>query len=882
MSINGKPVSWIALILAFAGTAHAVQQEYQESENIVRVSVELVQVDAVVTNSKDEPVTDLTKDDFIILQDGQPQEITHFSYVLVATPPAEKQKEARTKSSSRSVPAPPPIPLRREKIQRTIALIVDDLGLSPEYAIRTRQWIKNWVAEQMQPGDLVAVIRTGAVVGTLNQFTNDKRVLNAAADAINYNAASRVGASGDFDPIAASGSISRDRFGFSQPMMSEERDFIFTKFTIQSIQRTVEDMRDFPGRRSAILITEKFQVQFNGCQGESQGRDAAMKEPMQRLIDAANRAAVVIHSVDPRGVINTSRVCELLASQDGMSILSKQTGGIFMQGHNDIDRALAKVANDGNGYYLIGYQPDSKTVSEMKKGKPRNHKIQVKVKRAGLTVRSRSEFFSTPDSMPSTDLIARQVQVQKAFVSPFKNEDIRVRLTALFSQTKDDKPVINALLHFDANQLVFSDELDGWSKAVIEITAGLYTSDGQEIDFADKTWNLQAKGQTYEYMKKNGVAFLMNVPVKQPGVYQMKLVLRDTATGKMGSSTQVVEVPNIRNGRLALSGILLAADKKKSEAAVDRAEGVIEESDASKTAAVRVFESGETIAWAYQILNAKSGKDGKPQLMAQIRMFREGKPVYEGTSNAMNSMAQEGSKRMIAADQIYLKQLPPGYYVLQIVVMDMLAKDDQRLAVQSIDFDAKDDLSEHGTDFPNKQINAGCIEASLGKDNVRVAHCRFYELQVHGADRIEVLFDDGFDAPAPRANVALESADEPEVRVAIHENFEIHQAPHTRVVEHKNAFHDYHGQRTDPDGLPFAGMRDEIVNRAVNAQALAQRFHLEKHEIKVKSVRVVKVDLLPLIERHRVKIPVIGILLQIGNRRFADRGDDFLRNGGFA
>jgi hypothetical protein len=448
-----------------------------------------------------------------------------------------------------------------------------------------------------------------------------------------------------------------------------------------------EGLKDVPGRKSIILITEKLQLQFNGCAGENQGRDAAMKEPLQQLIDAANRAGVVIHTVDPRGVVNTSNMCELLASQDGMVILAKETGGLFMAGHNDIDRVLEKVADDGEGYYLIGYQPDSKTVSEMKKGKPKPHKIEVRVKRGGLTVRSRSEFFSSPDGMVPTDLIARQIQVEKAFNSPFKSEDLQVRLTALFSQTKDNTSVINTLLHFDANQLVFSDEPEQWHKATVEITAGLYGADGQQVDFADKTWNISAKGKSFEFMQKNGVAFLMNVPIKQPGVYQMRLVLRDTANGKMGSATQVIEVPNVRDGKLVLSGILLAADKSK--ATLDQAEGVIEETNSNKTAAVRIFESGETIAWSYQILNAKAGKDNKPQLVTQIRMFREGKQAYEGKPKEMNSEAQGSSKRMIAVDQIYLKQLPPGYYVLQVSVSDMLAKEKQRTAVQTIDFDAQ-------------------------------------------------------------------------------------------------------------------------------------------------------------------------------------------------
>jgi len=167
----------------------------------------------------------------------------------------------------------------------------------------------------------------------------------------------------------------------------------------------------------------------------------------------------------------------------------------------------------------------------------------------------------------------------------------------------------------------------------------------------------------------------------------MRLVLRDTATGQLGSAAQVVEVPNIRDGKLALSGILMAANKSKSQEAVDQKEGMIEDTDSKKTAAVRVFESGETVAWAYQILNAKTEKAEKPQVQSQIRLFCEGKEVYSGLPVMLES-PQGGTKRMIAADQLYMKQLPPGYYVLQIAVTDTLAKE-KKPVVQSIDFDAQ-------------------------------------------------------------------------------------------------------------------------------------------------------------------------------------------------
>jgi VWFA-related protein len=679
---------WITALLLcsmfLASVALSFSQEAQEKETVFHISVDLVQVDAVVTNSKDEPVTDLRAEDFEILQDGVPQKITHFSFIrtIDAMPPVSKAPDAR--KDARSALPVPPMPINRERVRRTIALVVDDLALSGEYAARLRQWIRKWLDEEMQPNDLVAVMRTGGGVGALHQFTNDKRMLYAAADLITYNATSRVAFT---EADYATGNTLKDWRGFALPSFDEERDLVFTKFTIGSIQNVVDGMKYLPGRKSIILFSERLKLKFYPCDGMSQGREQALKEPLQRLIDSAHRSAVVIHSIDPRGVVNTNHTCELLASQDGMLMLAQQTGGLFISGHNDIVRAIKTAARDGDGYYLIGYPPNEKTVGEMKKGKPKLHKIEVRVKPPGLHVRTRMEFLSAPDAKTPTDLLTRQERVGQALQSPFAGGALRVRLTALFWQTNEEKPFINALLHFDSDKISFSEDPDGWHKAAVEVTAALFGSDGQQVDFADKTWNLQAKGQTYEYIKKNGISFLMKVPVKDPGVYQMRLVLRDTATGQLGSAAQVVEVPNIRDGKLALSGILMAANKSKSQEAVDQKEGMIEDTDSKKTAAVRVFESGETVAWAYQILNAKTEKAEKPQVQSQIRLFCEGKEVYSGLPVMLES-PQGGTKRMIAADQLYMKQLPPGYYVLQIAVTDTLAKE-KKPVVQSIDFDAQ-------------------------------------------------------------------------------------------------------------------------------------------------------------------------------------------------
>src|SRR5215467_13676276 len=98
---------WIVLPLALLA---------QAPDTVIRINVNLVQVDAIVTDSKDQPVTDLKKEDFVILQDGKPQTITNFSYVSVANPAVVRSAAARPKGA----PPPPPGTIQKDKIRRTV------------------------------------------------------------------------------------------------------------------------------------------------------------------------------------------------------------------------------------------------------------------------------------------------------------------------------------------------------------------------------------------------------------------------------------------------------------------------------------------------------------------------------------------------------------------------------------------------------------------------------------------------------------------------------------------------------------------------------------------------------------------------------------------
>ncbi|MFB3827788.1 MAG: VWA domain-containing protein [Bryobacteraceae bacterium] len=658
----------------------------QEPDLVLRISVALVQVDAVVTDSKGRLVTGLTADDFEIRQDGQPQKITHFNFVELPRPAA-----APAPAPKSGVPAPP-VKLRPNQVRRTMALVVDDLALSFESIARVRQALKKFVDEQMEPGDLVAILRTGAGMGALQQFTADKRQLYAAIERVRYNPFGRLSI-GTFGSTEMEGAELR---------ADEFREELFSVGTLGAINFVVRGLKDLPGRKSVILFSDNLRI-IN-----SEGLNTTVADALQRLTDLANRASVVIYSIDPRGLqtlmpdaaanvqdVNPASMAEALMkrrsdhfdSQQGMFYLAHETGGMFVHNDNDISQGIRQVLDDQAGYYLIGYRPDPATF-DPETGRGKFHKVSVRVKRPGLRVRSRNGFFGVPERDARPARRTREEQMAAALTSPFAGGEIRLKLTSLFSAHPKTGSFLHSMLHIGAQGMKFEKDAEGWYKGVTDVLMVAFGDNGQEVDRTNRTYTVRVRGNAYRTMMRNGFVFSVRHPVKKPGAYQLRVAVRDALSGRVGSASQFVEVPDVRKNRLTLSGIAVKSFVPQDRPGAAETEGHLADVDPEGNAAVRIFHRGKALAYACQVLNAKPGPDRKPQVETQIRLFHEGKQVYDGKRMDLDPALQADFKHMLAGGRLQLgAKMPTGEYILQVRVTDKLARGKDGTATQWIDFE---------------------------------------------------------------------------------------------------------------------------------------------------------------------------------------------------
>src|ERR1043166_5766877 len=711
---------WPIFVIVFLSATAALSQGAKpapsatppEDNDVVKISTNLIQIDVSVTDAKGKVITDLRPDEMEIYENGQKQKITHFSFVSAGAKTTSEKNPAADKNA---VPVPP-TSLRPENVRRTFALVVDDLSLSFESAYYTRRALRKFVDEQMQPGDLVAIIRTGAGIGALQQFTSDKRLLYAAIEKVKWNAQGSGGVSA-FAPIEPTPDTSLESDPSATPddtapdptttgtgqTLNDFRSQVFSTGTLGALKYIVTGMSELPGRKTVILFSDGFKMFETDASGNQE--PSPVFDFVRQLVDFANRASVVFYTVDARGLqtlgftaednvsdtspdaMNTAqqaRSDELHDTQDGLSYLAHETGGFAILNNNDLAGGVQRILAD-QSYYLIAYEPDSDTFDAAKR---KFNKLEVKVLRKGASARYRSGFFNVAEK-PAEKTPAEAspaAQLETALVSPFAVGGIDLRLNALFGHDEKTGSFVRSLLHIDAAGLKFTDEKDGTKKASFQVLAMSFGDNGNIVDQLRNGYTLTLKPDAYHRIMTNGFVYNFVFPVKTPGAYQYRVAIRDPLGGRIGSASQFIDVPDLKKNRLTVSGIILenlTSDQLQSKPTASSVQA-----DPLYDTALRRAKAGSTLRYRFAVYNAKLDPSKRPNVKTRVRIFHDGKLVLDGRERPIIPGAQMNVKQLAATGAIDLStKLLPGDYILQVVVTDQLAGAKQKVATQFVQFE---------------------------------------------------------------------------------------------------------------------------------------------------------------------------------------------------
>src|SRR5688500_11462609 len=153
----------------------------------------------------------------------------------------------------------------------------------------------------------------------------------------------------------------------------------------------------------------------------------------------------------------------LRRNAEGSDLVAKQTGGFVIRNTNDL--GLQRVLDDQSGYYLIGYRPGAETFNRS------FHHIKARVKRRGLTVRTRAGFYGVTEAAARKAEPTNRSRLEHALISPFGANEVTVRMHTLFADDPVRGSVLRVTLLLDSKDLTLSNEDDGAYKASFDISA---------------------------------------------------------------------------------------------------------------------------------------------------------------------------------------------------------------------------------------------------------------------------------------------------------------------------------------------------------------------------------------------------------------------------
>jgi VWFA-related protein len=691
-------------LIAFAQTGQQQQQSQQnDQEDVVRITTALVQTDVVVTDKSDRIVPDLKLGDFELYENGKKQDIKFMEFVGVDT---GRRTEGERPTA---LPAGAEIPrdLSAKELKRVVAFVIDDLTIPFADMATVRQLLLDFVNNEMQEGDLVAIIRTIGGKGLLQQFTSDKQLLRRAIAQLNvstnpymaYNnpAQDRFTSTPTPSGAPADGGESNNNFEelglTNQSDPNDEFQRLYRGLmSLTTANFVINSLKEIPGRKSLVIVSGGIPIFETANNGSAFSNLSYL---LNQLSDNAVRAGVVINTMDPRGLkasmgvasfVDTPAKSALGGAPDpnfgrgggsdemfglplagaaehlGLSTVAETTGGISVVNTNNFKGGLDKVLARSQGYYILAYTPADKFDNKFRK-------LEIKVKRDGAHIYAHRGYVAR-EERGETGPRTKEQSIAAAVTSPISKRDIDVSANLdLKPSTTRGGNQLDIHLLIDPSKLNFTQSPDGRYQTSFDVVGFVYDQMGRVRGGFSETVNTNLAPESYREALKTGLTYSASTQLP-PGYFQVRAAVREASTGNVGTISRYLEIPDISNGRLAMSSIFLfAADPSQSKAAP------------VPLLAARQVTQKQDLRYAAMIYNPKN-QDSKTQLTSQVIISQGDKIVYKEPEQPL----QGGASPITKIGQLGTSGVPPGRYVLTLVVNDQLADKKYKTVARSVDF----------------------------------------------------------------------------------------------------------------------------------------------------------------------------------------------------
>ncbi len=670
----------IAVVVAFTLVLPSVQLAPAQNSNgaqqdsyVFKAKAELVLTNVVVRDAKTgEFVRGLKQSDFIVLENGKPQQISSFDFQSVDM--AKPLNEATISGLAAGVNGPgtkAAVVAKPEDLlnHRLIVMFFDLTSMQPEDLDRCVKAARDFLSNKMQPADLVALVSLDQTLKVDQDFTSDKAAL--ANEVGIYNGTEGQGFA---EGATANSNQVEDTTGYT-PDESEYNDLNTDRelFALRAISKSLEKV----GQKKSLLYFSGG-ISRDGIENQASLRAA---------VNSAVRANLSIYSVDTRGLQAVSPLGDAstgsvrgsggfnggalmnnmqgnFASQEVMATLSSDTGGKAFFDSNDFAPAFAQVQRDTSAYYAIGFH----STNPARDGKYR--KLTIKINRPGVKLEYRPGYYA-PADFKHSGREDRERELEEQLASDLPATDMAVYLDAMYFRLDENRFFVPVSLIVPGSQIPFVKGGDK-DKATLDIIGEVIDEVKRPIGSARETVKLNLDPSLQARQKNIQYTTSFNLP---PGKYRLKFVVRENQTGRMGSFEAEITLPDMKKQPMKLSSIVLASLRQPSK----KTSPLVRGGEEYVPNISHVFRQDQHLYLLYEVYGPAREKpaEGQPKgskaginLLSSLELMQGATKVYETPLVQAKAVNVEGRDAVAVELDVPLAGLKPGSYVCQLNVID--------------------------------------------------------------------------------------------------------------------------------------------------------------------------------------------------------------------
>ena len=379
-----------------------------------RAGVTLVSTDVIPRDDAGRFVSDLTKENFTVLEDGKPQTLSSFALIQggraynLLTPPA-----------AASVPEGIVLPQSRPRAAaaegRVVLIFIDDLHFTPESSPQVRRMVQQIGDTLLHEGDLITVLSSGPSFIEIGPTYDKKTAMEAIGK------------------VRGSGATPAEIFQMLESSKGPGDLRQRAQMAFYTAYRILGELEQINDRRKVVIYVSTgydFDPFAEGRNSRDRIQGGRFSDPTRLLIDqenpyfkmgavtadgdlhrlmreltlSANRANATIYTVDPRllaGVVDAGTYVDqsewrtyLQKTTSTLRYLAEETGGFAVVNTNDLPSELKRIDAETSDYYVLGFYSSNPDPTR------RTRTLEVTVDRPRITVASRRAYSLKTDGKP--------------------------------------------------------------------------------------------------------------------------------------------------------------------------------------------------------------------------------------------------------------------------------------------------------------------------------------------------------------------------------------------------------------------------------------------------------------------------------------------------